>query len=114
MSIFKKNKAAKPFASYTYTQSDDRSGFRRVKLSSYGHKPAENGIRALAGSDLSLKVIKVDIYKDAYPRAVFSIGRHELGTIWDRYDCFKPIAKGQARAMRIEIDSGDAFLYYLI
>ena len=114
MSIFnRKKRQPGVVATYTFTQAESCRGFKRVKLSSYGHKPAEDGIRALSGKDLSGKVIAVDIIKDKYPRAVFSVGKHEVGTIWDRYDCFAPLARGQIRAIRLEIADESAFLYYI-
>ena len=113
MLFFKKK--PKPAASYTYTQAEDYKGFKRLKLSSYGHEPAEAGIRALSDADLTGAKIKIDIFEDDYPRAVFSVGKHEVGTIWKRsFDKYTALKNGKISAIRLEIRDGESYLFYKV
>lgn len=110
----KKPKKEKPAAVFGYTQAERYRGFKRIKLSSYGHAPAMNGIRALADADLSGAVITVSIFGGDSPRAVVSIGSHELGTVWDRYDAFDALRSGEVAAVRVEVRDEDAYLFYKV
>ena len=110
----KKPKKEKPAAVFSYTQAEHYRGFKRIKLSSYGHEPAMNGIKTLADADLSGSVITVSIYGGEYPRAVVSVGSHELGTVWDRYDAFDALRSGKVAAVRVDIRDGDAYLFYKV
>ena len=60
----KKNKEPMPDVAFTYPQSENYRGFKRIKLSSYGYKPAEDGIQALTGKDLAGSDVKLSIYMD--------------------------------------------------
>ena len=113
--LFLGKKKNKPTAFYIYSQSEDYKGFKRIKLSSYGHKPAEDGIRALSNKDLSGENIKVSIYEGEHPRAVISVGKYEVGTIWkDSFDKFNALKSGKISKMRLEIRDGDSYLFYLV
>ena len=105
----------KPDAVYTYLQTENYRGFKRIKLSSYGYKPAEDGIRALDGKGLSGSEIKISVFLDEYPRAVVNIGKHEVGTIWKRsFDKFDAVKNGKIDAVRLEIRDGDSYLLYKV
>ena len=103
----------KPAAFYIYTQSENYRGFKRYKLSSYGHTPAENGIRKLTGKDLTGANIKISIFDDEYPRAVVSVAGNEVGTIWKHsFDKFNDVKSGRIEAVRLEIRDGESYLFY--
>ena len=109
----KKPKQAKPDAFFIYDQQEHYRGFKRIKLSSYGHKPAEDGIRALADTDLTGANIKISIFEDEYPRAVVSVDKHEVGTIWKHsFDKFNALKRGKIDKVRLEIRDGDSYLFY--
>lgn len=114
--LFKrKPKQEKPDRFYIYTQTENYRGFKRIKLSSYGHEPAEAGIRALSDADLTGAKIKIDIFEDDYPRAVFSVGKHEVGTIWKRsFDKYTALKNGKISAIRLEIRDGESYLFYKV
>ena len=84
--LFKKKKptAPTPSAVFNYPQTKNYRGFKRIKLSSYGHQPALDGIAALSDADLSDATITINVFVDDNPRAVVSVGQHEVGTIWKR------------------------------
>lgn len=110
----KKNKEPMPDAAFTYPQSENYRGFKRIKLSSYGYAPALDGIKALADADLSGSRIEVSVFGGDSPRAVVSVGSHELGTVWDRYDAFDVLRSGKVAAVRVDIRDGDAYLFYKV
>ena len=116
MSLFgkkKKKPVAKPSVFYIYTQAEHYRGFKRIKLCSYGHAPAEDGIRKLTGKDLSGANIKIGIFEDEYPRAVVSVAGNEVGTIWKHsFDRFDDVKSGQIEAVRLEIRDGESYLFY--
>lgn len=116
MSLFgkkKKKPVAKPAAFYIYTQTENYRGFKRIKLSSYGHAPAEGGIRKLTGKDLTGANIKISIFEDEYPRAVVSVAGNEVGTIWKHsFDKFNDVKSGRIEAVRLEIRDGESYLFY--
>ena len=116
MMLFKKKpKQEKPDAFFVYTQTENYRGFKRIKLSSYGYKPAEDGIRALADADLTGADIKISIYGGDSPRAVFSVGKHEVGTIWKRsFDKYTALKNGKISAVRLEIRDGESYLFYKV
>ena len=60
--FFRKKKEPVPDVAFTYPQSEHYNGFKRIKLSSYGYKPAEDGIQALTGKDLAGSKIKISIF----------------------------------------------------
>ena len=82
--LFKKKKptAPKPDAVFTYPQTKNYRGFKRIKLSSYGYQPALDGIAALSGTDLTGATITITVFTDDNPRAVVSEGQYEVGAIW--------------------------------
>ena len=111
----KKPKQEKPEAFYVYTQAENYRGFKRIKLSSYGHKPAEDGIRALADADLTGADIRISIYGGDSPRAAVSVGSHEAGTIWKHsFDKFASLRNGKVTAVRLEIRDGESYLFYKV
>ena len=111
----KKPKQEKPDAFFVYTQTESYRGFKRIKLSSYGHKPAMDGIHFLADADLTGAEIKISIYGGEYPRAVVSVGNHEVGTIWKHsFDKFPSLKAGKVDAVRLEIRDGESYLFYKI
>lgn len=117
--LFKKKKkvtapaAPKPSAVYSYPQTQNYRGFKRIKLSSYGYQPAQDGIAALSGADLSNATITISVILDEYPRAVVSVGPHVVGTIWKRnFDQFGALLDGRVSAVRLEINDGDSYLFY--
>ena len=110
----KKPKKEKPIAVFSYTQAEHYRGFKRIKLSSYGYAPALDGIKALADADLSGSRIEVSIFGGDSPHAVVSVGSHELGTVWDRYDAFDALRSGKVAAVRVDIRDGDAYLFYKV
>lgn len=116
MSLFgkkKKKPVGKPAVFYIYTQSENYRGFKRYKLSSYGHAPAEDGIRKLADKDLTGANIKISIFEDEYPRAVVSVAGNEVGTIWKHsFDKFNDVKSGRIEAVRLEIRDGESYLFY--
>lgn len=111
----KKPKKEKPAAVFSYTQAEHYRGFKRIKLSSYGYAPALDGIKALADADLSGSRIEVSIYGGDSPRAVVSVGKHEVGTIWQHsFDKFSALKNGKVSAVRLDIRDGDAYLFYKV
>lgn len=111
----KKPKQEKPEKFYIYNQTENYRGFKRIKLSSYGYKPTEDGIRALADADLTGAEIKMSIFGGEYPRAVVSVGKHEVGTIWEHsFDKFPALKSGKISALRLEIRDGSAYLFYKV
>ena len=112
----KKPKKEKPAAVFSYTQAEHYRGFKRIKLSSYGYAPALDGIKALADADLSGSRIEVSIYGGEYPRAAVSVGKHEVGTIWEYSygDVYKALRSGKVAAVRVDIRGGDAYLFYKV
>ena len=111
--LFKrKSSGPKPKAVYTYPQTEDFRGFKRIKLSSYGYKPAQDGIRALTGKDLSGSKIKISIFADDNTRAVVSVDDHILGSIWERFDNFDLLRRGKIAAVHLVVEDGDAVLFY--
>ena len=114
--LFKrKSSGPKHEAVYTYPQTEDFRGFKRIKLSSYGYKPAEDGIRALAGKDLAGSDIKLSIYMDDSPRAMVSVNGTAVGTIWKHsFDKFTTLKNGKIVAVRVEIRDGESYLFYKV
>lgn len=111
--LFKKKKTPQPDVFYIYTQSEHYRGFKRIKLSSYGHQPAMDGIRALDGVALDGSEIRIAIFEDEFPRANVIIGNHEVGTIWKHsFDRFNDLKNGRIERIRVEIRDGDAYLFY--
>lgn len=107
--------APKPDAVYSYPQTQNYRGFKRIKLSSYGYQPALDGIRALADADLSDATIKISIYEDESPRGMVSVGTHEVGTIWRHsFDQFGALKNGKISALHLEIRDGEPYLFYKI
>ena len=116
MMLFKKKpKQEKPDTFFVYTQTENYRGFKSIKLSSYGYKPAEDGIRALADADLTGADIKISIYGGDSPHAVVSVGKHEVGTIWKHsFDKFTALKNGKFVAVRLEIRDGESYLFYKV
>ena len=111
----KKNKEPMPDVAFTYPQSENSRGFKRIKLSSYGYKPAEDGIQALTGKDLAGSDVKLSIYMDDSPRAMVSVNGTAVGTIWKRsFDKFASLKNGKMTAVRVEIRDGESYLFYKI
>ena len=108
----KKPKKEKPAAIYEYTQAENYKGFKRYKLSSYGHQAALDGIQALSDADLTGANINISVYDGEYPRAVVTVNNHEIGTIWkDSFDKFNAIKTGKLAAVRVEIRDRDSYLF---
>ena len=114
---FKKKKEQKKTetkaSEYNYEQSKNYRGFKRVKLSSYGHKLSEAGIAVLTGSDLSDAAINIRVIADQYPRVEVRVNGNQVGTIWKRsneeyYQWFK---SGSVDKARVEISDGDSYLF---
>lgn len=111
--FFRKKKEPAPDVAFTYTQSENYRGFKRIKLSSYGYKPAEDGIQALTGKDLAGSDIKLSIYMDDSPRAMVSVNGTAVGTIWKHsFDKFTSLKNGKITAVRVEIRDGESYLFY--
>lgn len=111
----KKSTAPQPDVVYTYPQTENYRGFKRYKLSSYGHQPAQDGIRALTGVDLTGSRISVSVFGGDSPHAVISVGQHEVGTIWKHsFDKFTALKNGKIPAVRLEIRDGDSYLFYKV
>lgn len=109
----KKKKEPTPDVAFTYPQSEHYRGFKRIKLSSYGYKPAEDGIRALTGKDLAGSDVKLSIYMDDSPRAMVSVNGTTVGTIWKHsFDKFTTLKNGKIAAVRVEIRDGESYLFY--
>lgn len=109
----KKPKKEKPAAVYSFTQTENYRGFKRTKLSSYGYKPAMDGIAYLSNVDLTGAEIKISIYGGEHPRAVASVGSHEAGTMWEyNSTAFGLFKNKKVEAVRLEIRDGDAYLFY--
>lgn len=119
MGLFNKKKktapAPTPSAFYIYNQTENYRGFKRIKLSSYGYEPALDGIRALTDVDLTDAEIKISIFDGDSPRAVVSVGKHEVGTIWQHsFDKFHALRSGKVEAVRLEIRDGESLLFYKV
>ena len=111
--FFRKKKEPVPDVAFTYPQSEHYNGFKRIKLSSYGYKPAEDGIQALTGKDLAGSKIKISIFMDDSPRAMVTIDGTAVGTIWKRsFDKFTSLKNGKITAVRVEIRDGESYLFY--
>lgn len=111
----KKPKKEKPTAVFSYAQAEHYKGFKRIKLSSYGYQPALDGIRRLADADLSGAEIKISVFGGDSPRAVVSVGKDIVGTIWKHsFDKFSALKNGKVSAVRLEIRDGDAYLFYKV
>ena len=112
--LFKKKPTlAKPNHFFDYTQAAGRNGLKHIKLSSYGYKPALDGISALSGKDLTGANIKLSVFGGDSPRIVVSIGKHHVGTIWkDSFDRFNDAKNGKIITVAVEISNGESYLYY--
>ena len=111
--FFRKKKEPVPDAAFTYPQSENYRGFKRIKLSSYGYKQAEDGIQALTGKDLAGSDVKLSIYMDDSPRAMVSVNGTAVGTIWKHsFDKFTTLKNGKIAAVRVEIRDGESYLFY--
>ena len=111
--FFRKKKEPVPDVAFTYPQSEHYRGFKRIKLSSYGYKPAEDGIQALTGKDLAGSKIKISIFMDDAPRAMVSVNGTAVGTIWKHsFDKFTTLKNGKIAAVRVEIRDGESCLFY--
>ena len=109
----KKNKEPMPDVTFTYPQAENYRGFKRIKLSSYGYKPAEDGIQALTGKNLAGSDVKLSIYMDDSPRAMVSVNGTAVGTIWKHsFDKFTTLKNGKIVAVRVEIRDGESYLFY--
>ena len=109
----KKPKQEKPDVFYVYTQTENYKGFKRIKLSSYGHQAALDGIHRLADADLSGAEIKISVFGGDSPRAVVSVGKDIVGTIWKHsFDKFNAMKSGKVDAVRLEIRDGESYLFY--
>lgn len=116
MALFGKKKSEYPETSYTYKQSEDYQGYKRIKLSSYNYKPAQDGIRALSGKDLTGSTIKITVVsKPGAPYATVMVGKHIVGTIFKTsFDKFTSLKNGKVDGIRLEIQDGDSYLFYHI
>ena len=115
MSLFGKKKKKPVGINYVYSQAENHDGFKRVKLTSYGYKPAMNGINALSGKDLSKAEIKITVIEDEYPRAVVSVKNHQVGTIFKRnFDNFNALKKGKFNHVHLVIEDGESHLFYKV
>lgn len=118
MMLFKKKKkptAPAPLAIFNYSQTKNYRGFKRYKLSSYGHEPAQDGIAALRDADLTDSQISISVIMDEYPRAVICVDQYEVGTIWRHsFDQFPALMDGKVSAVRVEIRDGESFLFYKV
>ena len=119
MGLFKKKKKTEPKPvppiAYAYTQTENYRGFKRIKLSSYGYKPAQDGIHALTGSDLTGAEIQIRVFRDDAPRCVVVVGGYEIGTVWQHsFDQFDALSTGKVEAIRVEIRDGESFLFYKV
>lgn len=116
--LFKKKKktAPKPDAVFTYPQTKNYRGFKRIKLTSYGYQPAMNGIAAVSKMDLTDATIDILLVtKTDSPYAIVKVGPHHVGTIWKRnFDQFGALLDGRVSAVRLEINDGDSYLFYKI
>ena len=111
--FFRKKKEPVPDVAFTYPQSEHYRGFKRIKLSSHGYKPAEDGIQALTGKDLAGSKIKISIFMDDAPRAMVSVNGTAVGTIWKHsFDKFTTLKNGKIAAVRVEIRDGESYLFY--
>ena len=111
--FFRKKKEPVPDVAFTYPQSEHYRGFKRIKLSSDGYKPAEDGIQALTGKDLAGSKIKISIFMDDAPRAMVSVNGTAVGTIWKHsFDKFTTLKNGKIAAVRVEIRDGESYLFY--
>lgn len=115
MALFGKKKKKPAGINYLYSQAENHDGFKRVKLSSYGYKPAMNGVDALSGKDLSKAEIKITVIEDEYPRAVVSVKNHEVGTIFKRsFSNFDLIKKGKINQVYLVVEDGESHLFYKV
>lgn len=116
--LFKKKKptAPKPDAVFSYPQTKNYRGFKRIKLTSYGYQPAQDGIAALSGVDLTdatIDILMVD--KPGSPYAIVKVGPHHVGTIFSsNFDQFGALLSGKVTAVRLEIRDGESFLFYKV
>ena len=114
--LFKKKKEPHeyPTLERAYIQSDNYRGFKRVKLSSYGYAPAQEGIKALTGTNLSgyeIRTILVD--KPDSPYLIVMVGKNHVGTLFgSSFDGLNLFRNGSIKAVRLEIRDGDAYLFY--
>jgi len=116
--LFKKKKptAPEPDAVFTYPQTKNYRGFKRIKLTSYGYQPAQDGIAALSGVDLANATIDILMMdKPGSPYAIVKVGPHHVGTIFkSNFDQFGALRDGKVSAVRLEIRSGESFLFYKV
>ena len=114
--IGRKTKSGYPETNYIYTQADTYRGYKRIKLSSYGYKPAQDGIKAVSRMDLSGADIKIVVCdKPDSPYALVLVGKHHVGTIFkNSFDKFNDLKNGKVDSIRLEIRDGDAYLFYHI
>lgn len=100
-------------ASYTYIQAEHWRGFKRLRLSSYGYEPAEQGIAALSGKDLTGAAITLRVFGGNHVRANVLVDNHEIGTVWDySFDQFAALRDGKINGARVEIRDGVSYLFY--
>lgn len=114
MSLFgkKKKNVLRPSAFYVYVHSDHYRGFKRYRLSTYGHVPAMNGLRALSGKSLTGASVKLSVYEDEHPRIVVSVGKYEVGTLWAHsFDRFNDVKNGLIEKVHLELYDDGAYVF---
>lgn len=119
MSLFnfgKKSKSGYPETTYTFTQTENYKGFKRIKLTSYGYEPAQAGIKAVSKMDLTGKDISIIVVdKPSSPYAIVKVGKHHIGTIFkNSFSDFSKLKTGKVSAVRVEIRDGESFIFYKV
>ncbi len=116
--LFKKKKptAPNPDAVFTYPQTKNYRGFKRIKLTSYGYKPAQDGIAAVSKMDLTDATIDILLVtKTDSPYAIVKVGPHHVGTIFSsNFDHFGALLDGKVSAVRLEVRDGESYLFYKV
>lgn len=99
--------------SMTYKQSHSFRGFKRIKLSSYGHKPSLDGIAAFTDKDLSEATITVRVIKGENSRAEVYVDGQQVGTVWaDSWtECFEDLKNNRVDKVMVLIQDGESYLF---
>jgi hypothetical protein len=105
-----------PEKTYIYKQSKNYRGYKRIRLTSYNYQPAQDGIRALSGADLSEADIKITVVdKPGEPYATVMVGPHLAGTIFrSSFDRFDDLRDGKVVGVRLEVRDGESYLFYKV
>lgn len=105
-----------PIITLTYMQLNHiPRGSKRIKLSVYGHKPAEIGVAYFNGTDPSRFTLSAKVYEGEHPRVVIELDGTEIGTIWERAhpEAYEWFRSGTIQEVFTKIEGVESYIYVL-